>query len=155
MELTFLKNLFPNLLINIEEKEDNIEYAKIINKEYDDVIEIHYYPDDYYIYYLSFATQHRHTSDRNEFIEIIKSFVSAEKAAIEFYIDGKNSFGGEIEVSALENISYDFLRKHFGYKDIDMSEYTFEARAWNKTYCFNGSFKKDKSGKISLVKEFL
>lgn len=71
MELTFLKNLFPNHLIEIEVKEDNTEYAKIIHEEFDDIIKIFYYPGDYYEYYFSFATQHRHTSDKNELIEIM------------------------------------------------------------------------------------
>ena len=155
MELAFLKNLFPNFIIELEAKEDNTEYAKIINEEFDDIIEIFYYPDDYYEYYFYFATQHRHTSDKDEFIQIIKSFVNAEKAAIEFYINGNNSFGGEIEISLLDNISYETIRQYSGYQNIDMSEYTFEVRAWNKKYCFDGSFKKNDSGEISIMKAFL
>lgn len=155
MELTFLKKLFPNYFIENTEKEDNTEYAKITNEEFDDVIEIFYYPEDYYEYYFSFATQHRHTSDKNELIEIIKSFINAEKTAIEFYVNGKKQFGGEIEVSLLEDITYEYLRQYFGYHNIDMSKYTFEVRAWNKRYCFNGSFKMTNSGKISVIKDFL
>ncbi len=155
MELTFLKNLFPNHSIEIEVKEDNTEYAKIIHEEFDDIIKIFYYPGDYYEYYFSFATQHRHTSDKNELIEIIKSFINAEKAAIEFYLNGKNRFGGEIEVSLLDDITYEYLRQDYGYQNIDMSEYTFEVRAWNKKYCFNGSFEMTDSGKIAIIKNFL
>lgn len=155
MELAFLKNLFPNLIMELEVKEDNTEYAKIINKEFNDIIEIFYYPDDYYKYYFYFATQHRHTSDKDEFIQIIKSFINAEKAAIEFYINGNNSFGDEIEISLLDNISYETLRQYYGYQNIDMSEYTFEVRAWNKKYCFNGSFIKNDYDKISIIKSFL
>lgn len=94
-------------------------------------------------------------SDKDEFIQIIKSFINAEKAAIEFYINGNNSFGGEIEISLLDNISYETLRQYYGYQNIDMSEYTFEVRAWNKKYCFNGSFIKNDSDKISIIKSFL
>ena len=114
---------------------------------------VHYFPDDYYKYLLRFATQHRDTSSKDDLISYISSFINAEKAAIEFYKDGMNRFGGEIETAALDDLTYNSLRLKFGYHDL--KDFTFSVRAWDKRFCFDAHFEKDDSGNVTIVKKIV
>ena len=76
-----------------------------------------------------------------------------EKAAIEFYKDGKNRFGGEIETAAFDDLTYNSLRLKFGYHDL--KDFTFSVRAWDKRFCFDAHFEKDDFGNVTIVKKFV
>jgi hypothetical protein len=136
-----MKDLFSQYETDIR-IENDMETIHIRNKQFEDEIVVHYFPDDYYTYLLQFATQHRDTSSKEELIQYVLSFANAEKAAIEFFENEKNRFGREIEVSLLDNISYDDLRNYFGYPHLDLTNLTFKVRAWNACYCFDGYFEK-------------
>lgn len=41
-----------------------------------------------------------------------------------------------------------------GYPSIDISNLTFQVRAWNNEYCFNGRFVKDSSGTVQIVRKY-
>ena len=154
MHFLFMKDLFSQYetVIRIE---NDIETIHIRNKQFEDEIVVYYFPDDYYTYLLRFATQHRDTSSKEELIQYVLSFANAEKAAIEFFENEKNRFGGEIEVSLLDNISYDDLRKYFGYPHLDLTNLTFKVRAWNARYCFDGYFEKSETGAIEIRKKYV
>jgi len=154
MHLSFLKELFPQYTVELYAEKDS-ERAEIKNKEFSDVIMVNYWPENYYTYYLVFATQHRDTSEKEQLIEYVTAFVNAGKAEIEFYENGRNCFGGEIETSLLDGLTYDGLRNYFGYPSIDISNLTFRVRAWNKEYCFDGAFIKDSSGTIQIVRKYI
>jgi hypothetical protein len=149
-----MKDLFSQYETDIR-IENDIETIHIRNKQFEDEIVVHYFPDDYYTYLLQFATQHRDTSSKEELIQYVFSFANAEKAAIEFFENEKNRFGGEIEVSLLDNISYDDLRNYFGYPHLDLTNLTFKVRAWNARYCFDGYFEKSESGAIEIRKKYV
>ena len=152
MHLVFLKELFSEYVVDICSEED-AETVCIRNSLFDFPIVVDYYPNDYYKYLLRFATQHRDTSSKDDLISYISSFINAEKAAIEFYKDGMNCFGGEIETAALDNLTYHSLRLTFGYRDL--KDYTFSVRAWDKRFCFDAHFEKDDSGNVTIVKKFV
>lgn len=154
MHFSFIKELFPELDTNIL-IENNIETVYIKNRQFSDVIILYYFPNDYYTYLFKFATQHFDTSSQDELIACIRSFVNGEKASIEFYENGKNQFGGEIEVSLLDELTYDKLRNYFGYAHTDLSNLTFKVRSWNNYYCFDGYFQKNNSGTVDIVKSFI
>ena len=154
MHFSFIKELFSGFDVDIQIV-NNVETIYIRNIQFLDPIIIHYFPDDYYIYLLRFATQHCDTSSKEELIQYALSFANAEKAAIEFFENEKNRFGGAIEVSLLDNISYDDLRNHFGYPHLDLTNLTFKVRAWNACYCFDAHFEKDDSGNVTIVKKFV
>ena len=154
MHFLFMKDLFSQYETDIR-IENDIETIHIRNKQFEDEIVVHYFPDDYYTYLLQFATQHRDTSSKDDLIKYALSFANAEKAAIEFFEKEKNRFGGEIEVSLLDNISYDDLREYFGYLHLDLTNLTFKVRAWNAHYCFDGYFEKSESGVIEIRKKYV
>ena len=154
MHLLFMKDLFSQYETDLR-IENGIETIHIRNTQFDDEIVIHYYPDDYYTYLFQFATQHRDTSSKDDLIKYALSFANAEKAAIEFFEKEKNRFGGEIEVSLLDNISYDDLKEYFGYLHLDLTNLTFKVRAWNARYCFDGYFEKSESGAIEIRKKYV
>ncbi len=152
MHFDFLKELFSEYVVDICFEED-VETVYIRNSLFDFPIVVDYYPDDYYKYLLRFATQHRDTSSKDDLISYISSFTNAEKAAIEFYKDGTNRFGGEIETAVLHDLTYNSLRLKVGYDDL--KDYTFSVRAWDKRFCFDAHFEKDDSGNITTVKNFV
>ncbi len=152
MHFSFIKELFSEYDVEIQ-KENGIEIAYIRNIRFEDPIVIHYFPDDYYTYLLQFATQHRDTSSKDELIQSALAFANAEKAAIEFFENGKNRLGGEIEVSILDKITYDKLRTYFGYPYFDLTKHTFKVRAWDAQYCFDGHFENSGSNSIDIVKK--
>ena len=152
MHFSFIKALFPKYDVDIQE-ENGIETVYIKNDQFEDPIVIHYFPDDYYTYLLRFATQHYDTSSKEELTQLALAYANAEEAAIEFFENGKNRFGGGIEVSLLDNITYDDLRKRFGYSHLDLTDLTFKVRAWDVRYCFDGFFEKSESGSIEIRKK--
>jgi len=154
MHFSFLKDLFSEFDVDIR-IEDNVETIYIRNRQFDDPIIINYYPKDHYSYLLRFATQHRDISFKEDLIQYALSFANAEKAAVEFFENGKNRFGGEIEVSLLDNITYDSLRNYFGYPHLDLTNLTLKVRAWDKHYCFDAHFEKSDSGAVEIVKEYM
>ncbi|MBE6794628.1 MAG: hypothetical protein E7532_06770 [Ruminococcaceae bacterium] len=154
MHFLFMKDLFSQYETDIR-IENDIETIHIRNKQFEDEIVVHYFPDGYYTYLLCFATQHGDISSKEELIQYALSFANAEKAAIEFFENEKNSFGGEIEVSLLDNISYDELRNYFGYPHLDLTNLTFKVRAWNARYCFDGYFEKSETGAIEIRKKYV
>ena len=154
MHFSFMKDLFSQYETDIR-IENDIETIHIRNKQFEDEIVVHYFPDDYYTYLMQFATQHRDTSSKDDLIKYALSFANTEKAAIEFFENEKNRFGGEIEVSLLDNISYDDLRNYFGYPHLDLTNLTFKVRAWNACYCFDGYFEKSESGAIEIRKKYV
>ena len=150
MHLYFLRELFRQYESEFRE-EKGVEYAIIRHSEFEDYIEVNYCSDDYYTYWVGFATQHIDTSSKDEVIDFITEIIDAKLAAIEFFNGEMRRFGGSIATSKLDNITYDELRSHFGYQYYDISNLTFKVRAWDKKYCFNGRFEADKN----IIKEFV
>ena len=68
MHFLFMKDLFSQYETDIR-IENNIETIHIRNKQFEDEIVVHYFPDDYYTYLLRFATQHGETSSKEDLIQ--------------------------------------------------------------------------------------
>lgn len=154
MHFSFIKELFPQYGVDIQ-MEKGVETVYIRNRQFEDPIVIHYFSDGYYAYLLQFATQHCDVSSKEELIQYALAFANAEKAAIEFFENGKNRFGGEIEVSLLDQITYDKLRNLFGYPHLDLTNLTFKVRAWDTRYSFDGYFENGGSNSINIIKKYV
>ncbi len=153
MHLDFLLDHFSNYeVLGCNELE--VECLHIRNPDYDEPIKIYYELDDYDTYTICFATQHLHISDRKKLVEAISNFANGSMAAIEFYDNGKNRFGGQIVTEYLSKITYDSLREYFGYPNYDISNLTFHVYAWNKSFCYEGSFIKRTSNQIDIAKKY-
>lgn len=132
--------------------EQGVEYVSIMKKGFREPIKV-YYELDMQEYIVTFATQHLHIDEDDDLIDVISEFANASIAAIEFYENGKRSFGGQIETNLLENLSYDTLRTHFGYPNLDIRQMTFRVYAWDKKYCFEGSFVQTASDAVKIMKK--
>lgn len=132
--------------------EQGADYISITKKDFSEPIKV-YYESETEEYIVTFATQHLHIDKEDELIDVVSEFADASFAAIEFYEDGKNRFGGQIETGLLDNLDYDTLRTYFGYPDRDISRMTFSVYAWDKKFCFEGSFVKSASGTVEIIKK--
>ncbi len=150
MNFDFIVEKFSNY--EIERFEDHICIKK---PGFTEPIKV-FYETNVEEYTVCFATQHLHIRADAEsvLIDVIAKYANAVIAAIEFYVDGRNCFGGQIETNLLSNITYDSLREYFGYPNYDMSHLTFQVYAWDKEYCFEGSFKKTGSETVETIKKY-
>ena len=131
--------------------EQGAEYISIVKKDFREPIKVYYEPD-MQEYIVTFATQHLHIDEEDELIDAVFRFANAGVAAIEFYENGKNRFGGQIETSLLDHLTYDSLRTRFGYLQLDISQMTFRVYAWDQKYCFEGSFVKSAENTVQIIK---
>ncbi len=150
--LQCLRDALPEFAVDFRVK-DGAEWAAIRHPEHDESIRVTYDPNDPEPYLLRFATQHLHLEDEMDMLASARAFAHAEWAAIEFYRDGERRFGGQIETSLLEGLTYDSLRAAFGYGRVDISDMTFRVYAWDERYCFEGSFRRNEDGAVGIVRE--
>ena len=153
MHLDFLYDYFSAYEMKLC-NELKVECLYIRNLDYTEPIKIYYELDDYKTYTLWFATQHLHITTKDELIETISNFANGSIAAIEFYDNGKNCFGGQIDTERLSDITYHSLREYFGYPNDDISHLTFRVYAWNKNFCYEGSFIKRFENEIDIIKKY-
>ena len=150
MKLDFLCEIFSNYEIERCE-EHGAECICIKNSNFNEPIKVCYELDDYNTYTVYFATQHLHITECDDLIDTIAKFANASIAAIEFYDNERNRFGGQIETKRLENLTYDTLRTYFGYPHLDISHLTFRVYTWDKKYCFEGSFVKVAPNIVKII----
>ena len=141
MNLDFISEALEDIChVDIVEYE-GYECAVISNDDFKEVIEVHYFPDGYYKYGLNYESWHMDTSSREELFDCLMDFVDAQLAAIEFFDDGVASFGGAVDISVAEDISYGALKSMFD-DDEDITGLTFSVRSWDNYCCYDGRFVK-------------
>ncbi len=153
MKLDFLYEHFSNYEIKTC-NEFEVECFKICDPDFEEPIKVYCEFGEVNIYTVCFATQHMHITDKNVLIETITNYANGTIAAIEFYKDGKNCFGGQIEVKYLADITYNSLCGYFGYENLDMTHLTFKVYAWDKEYCFEGFFEKTFFDTVQIIKKY-
>ena len=150
-KLLFLKEYFKFC-----EFEMHDDWLYIINPGNQRKIYVDY---EYYEYYLDqqgnkvfnaterytfrFETQHQHFENKEMLIKCIEDYISEKVVAIEFYEDGKNRFGGEIEATISVNATPQIFSSCFRYSVSRLNGLDFEIKSWNGEY--------DASGKIQKV----
>lgn len=150
-KLLFIKEHFESC-----EFETHDDWLYIINPENQRKIYVDYECYEYYLdqqgnkvvdeterYTFRFETQHQHFESKEMLIKCIEDYISEKVVAIEFYEDGKNRFGGEIDASASINATPQTLASCFGYSASRLNGLDFEIKSWNGKY--------DTSGKIQKV----
>lgn len=135
-----------NKLINLIKNINNIRYQlndkvlSIYNLNNDNKIEvikeIHKYEDSYSEEYIvSFATQHCHFEDDcYQVFEYINDIINDKSLPIEFFLNDKDLFGGELSRDEYDNISVDVLVKHFGCNEDYILNLFYEIHSWSGTY---------------------
>lgn len=112
--------------------------------EHIEVLEEKYYPkrdsitgteDEAFVEYIVyFSTQHAHFEDLDDALEYVAAIIADEVLPIEFYLNGKRSFGGEIAKSDFEVLSAEFLASYYGYTVEHLSQFEYEIHSWSGRY---------------------
>lgn len=106
------------------------EIFEIINPNKEENIQIKLENNQMIIFYFSY--QHAHfNNDIKGLFEYIDQFISDSLAAIEFFNDGKNLFGGGISLAEVNVLSADELAERFGFKRKMLINCCFKVRSWS------------------------
>ena len=83
-----------------------------------------------------FSTQHCHfdANEDDEALEYILAIMNDKVLPLEFYMDGKRRFGGELAEEELDNLSVSFLSKHYGYTSDYLLSFDYEIHSWSGKY---------------------
>ena len=100
---------------------NNSRYIEIIIDEYDE-------------YIVSFETQHCHFNDIEDIIDYINRIVEDDVLPIEFYINDKRKFGGDISKDFFNKLSIDSLVDYFGFDEDTLSHFDYEVYSWSGVY---------------------
>ena len=90
----------------------------------------------YVEYIVEFSTQHRHFDADNEddIREYILAILNDEVLPLEFYMDGKRRFGGEIGADDWDKLSLSFLSQQYGYTSDYLQPFDYEIHSWSGKY---------------------
>ena len=131
----FLEDICNTFKLDMTIKEDE---AVLSNKDTGEKLEIYeeqYCSSDmkdvFVQYIVCFSTQHRHFDDLSEAENYIRMILTDDVLPIEFYIDGKRKFGGEISKADFERLSIEFLADRFGYTVDYIAQFDYEIHSWS------------------------
>ena len=85
-------------------------------------------------YIVEFATQHRHFDDWEDTIDYVRELLEDETLPLEFYLDGKRRFGGDILRAQLPLLSQAMLAERFMVPPEQIAAYQFEIYSWSGKY---------------------
>lgn len=149
LNLSFLSEYASRFTVDIS---DDLESALIINPFGNDNIHVEYMSDDEYDpFTVRFSYHHVHLPDAESVKEWIDRIINGEILAIEFFKDGRDSFGGEITREKLDGLSYTSLKGTWGasvYPNAD----EFRIRGWLKGSSADFVFVHEQ-GKTSISKK--
>ena len=128
--------------------------AIIFNPFGNENIEVEYYNTNKKTpFIVRFSFQHRHLDSEKDVLDYIKEIIDGKIVAIEFFKDGKKSFGGDIETEKLADMSYEKLEQLTGFcgatKLYHVAD-SFKARGWNESNSFDAVLPNDSCGKIII-----
>ncbi len=152
-KLLFLKNAFPEYTVNFSE---DCTDAIIINPNCGENISVYYEEEDEFSpFCVSFSFQHRHLCNEKDVVEWIGDIINGKLFAIEFFKDGKNRFGSEIEAKKLNDLSYATLEHLFSFATLtellERSD-SFKVRGWNSSGNFDAEFILESDGSVIIKK---
>ena len=152
-KLIFLKSTFSKYDVQFSE---NFTKATLINPFYEENITVYYYDDDDFTpFCVCFSFQHCHLMDQEDVIEWINQIIAGNKFAIEFFKNGQNCFGSEIDSKELLDLSYEKLEQFTGYYGLTRLLSivdTFKIRGWNNQHNFDATFVCEDNGYILIKK---
>ena len=90
----------------------------------------------YVEYIVEFSTQHHHfdADDEDDILEYILAILNDKVLPLEFYMNGKRRFGGEIEAEGLDKLSVPFLAQQYGYASDYLLAFEYEIHSWSGKY---------------------
>ena len=89
--------------------------------------------DRFVQYIVCFSTQHCHfdVNEEDEALEYILAIMEDKVLPLEFYMDGKRRFGGEIEADDLDKLSVSFLAEWIGFSSDYLLSFDYEIHSWS------------------------
>ncbi len=127
INLSFLSEYASRFTVDIS---DDLESALIYNPVGNDNIYVEYMSDDEYDpFMVRFSYHHVHLPDIESVKKWIDRIISGEIFVIEFFKNGRDSFGGEITKDELADLSYTSLTKTCG-KSVYPNADEFRIRGW-------------------------
>ena len=149
-----LKFLEEHLSAFVAYREDGLQ-AVISSPASDMTIWVEYIPeDDFTPYVMGWATQHVHVCDEEDVLDLIQEIMSGQRCALEFFSGGNRLFGGDIDATELEILSYATLKAYaedFCLGDLLKKADSFQTRGWHAHQNLNGSIGQDGSITMELV----
>ena len=90
----------------------------------------------YVEYIVQFSTQHCHfdAEDADGLLDYIRSILNDQALPLEFYLDGKPGFGGEIPLEDLDRLSVSYLENEYGFIHADLLSLDYEIHSWSGKY---------------------
>lgn len=85
-------------------------------------------------YIVSFETQHCHFNDVEDILDYINRIIDDDVLSIEFYINDKRKFGGDISKDFFNKLSIDSLVDYFGFDEDTLSHFDYEVYSWSGVY---------------------
>jgi hypothetical protein len=67
-------------------------------------------------------------------LEYIKQILDDQVLPLEFYLDGKPRFGGELKSEDLERLSVSYLTNKYGFIHADLLSLDYEIHSWSGKY---------------------
>ena len=137
--------------LNLSNRANTLFFVVLI---YEENITVYYYDDDDFTpFCVCFSFQHCHLKDQEAVIEWINQIIAGEKFAIEFFKNGQNCFGSEIDSKELLDLSYEKLEQFTGFYGLTKllsTVDTFKVRGWNNQHNFDASFVCEDNGHILI-----
>ncbi len=92
--------------------------------------------DRFVQYIVYFSTQHCHfdVNEEDEALEYILAIMEDKVLPLEFYMDEKRRFGGEIGADDLDKLSLSFLSQQYGYTSDYLQPFDYEIHSWSGKY---------------------
>lgn len=85
-------------------------------------------------YIVIFSTQHAHFEDIDDVLDYINDIINEQVLPIEFYLDNKNVFGGDIPLDMFNNLTIKSLANYFGFSEDYISNLDYQITSWNGNY---------------------
>ncbi len=150
MQFSFLDGHFPGCSIEHCESKGN-EWVYIRHPDYEEPIKIDYTDEESAPYLMRFSTQHLHLSTQDEVLMYAQSFATGQRAAVEFYQDGRPCFGGDDTVAFISSASYDDWLSRF--RVVLTSKHTFRCYGWHPETLICGRFERDEHHQWQVIVE--
>ena len=149
INLSFLSEYASRFTVDIS---DDLASATICNPFGNENIYVYYMSDDVYDpFIVRFSYHHVHLPDIESVKRLIDRIINGELFVIEFFKDGRDSFGGEITREELDTLSYTSLKEKWGasvYPNAD----EFRIRGWLRDSGVDYTF-SDINHQIVIVKK--
>ena len=85
-------------------------------------------------YIVIFSTQHAHFEGIDDVLDYINDIINEQVLPIEFYLDNKNVFGGDIPLDLFNSLTIKSLANYFGFSEDYISNLDYQITSWNGNY---------------------